>query len=101
VDALLQEGYTDITVLDISAVAIKNARERLGEKAEIVNWIVSDILKFVPTRHCDCWHDRAVFHFVTQDNSIKRYTHLMEDTILPNGALIIGAFAEEGPEKCS
>src|SRR5437016_3037041 len=57
-DALLEEGYTDITILDISASAIKNAQKRLGEKAEQVHWMVGDILNFVPSKYYDCWHDR-------------------------------------------
>jgi len=100
-DALLKNGYSDITVLDISAAAIQNARRRLGKNAERVQWIVGDILEFEPSRHYDCWHDRAVFHFVTQPDSIRRYRRLMENSILPHGALIIGTFAEDGPEKCS
>ncbi|MDO6432640.1 class I SAM-dependent methyltransferase [Flavitalea sp. BT771] len=100
-DTLLEKGYTDITVLDISAAAIQNARERLGKDADRVQWIVGDILEFLPSRHYDCWHDRAVFHFVTQPDNIRRYTRLMEDSIQPHGALIIGTFAEDGPEKCS
>jgi len=100
-DTLVEKGYTDITVLDISVAAIQNARERLGKDADRVQWIVDDILEFVPSRHYDCWHDRAVFHFVTQPDNIRRYTRLMEDSILPHGALIIGTFAEDGPEKCS
>lgn len=101
VDALLEKGYTNITVLDISAAAINNAKNRLGEKAEQVHWVVSDILDFVPDRQYDCWHDRAVFHFVTEREKIHRYVRLMKDTIRGQGVLIIGTFAENGPEKCS
>lgn len=100
-EALLEKGYTDITVLDISAAAIENARARLGEKADLVQWITSDILQFVPARQYDCWHDRAVFHFVTHPESILHYTQLMKDAIRQGGALIVGTFAEDGPEKCS
>ena len=101
VDALLEKGYTDITVLDISAAGIKKAKDRLGEKAKQIHWIVSDILDFTPSRHYDCWHDRAVFHFVTQADNIQHYTELMANTIVSHGALIIGTFAGDGPEKCS
>jgi ubiquinone/menaquinone biosynthesis C-methylase UbiE len=101
VDVLLEKGYSDITVLDISAAAINIARERLGDKAERVHWITGDILKFIPSRHYDCWHDRAVFHFVTQPDNIHHYTQLMTNAIQPHGTLIIGTFAEDGPEKCS
>ncbi len=100
-DALLAKGYTDITVLDISATAIENARERLGEKANQVTWIVGNILEFVPSRQYDCWHDRAVFHFVTQPGQIQHYTQLMESAVRHEGSLIIGTFGENGPEKCS
>lgn len=101
VDALLEKGYLDITVLDISEVAIANAKKRLGNKARYVNWIVSDILDFQPIRNYACWHDRAVFHFVTEHHNIGRYTNLMADAIKEGGALVIGTFAEDGPEKCS
>jgi SAM-dependent methyltransferase len=101
VDALIEKGYTDITVLDISAVAIANAQRRLGNKAHLVTWVISDILDFQPVRNYACWHDRAVFHFVTDHQNIGHYTTLMARTLKEGGALVIGTFAEDGPEKCS
>lgn len=101
VDALIEKGYTDITVLDISAVAIANAQRRLGNKAHLVTWVISDILDFQPVRNYACWHDRAVFHFVTDHQNIRHYTTLMARAIKDGGALVIGTFAEDGPEKCS
>ena len=101
VDALLEKGYTDLTVLDISGFAIANAQKRLGNKAQQVNWIVTNILDFQPVRNYACWHDRAVFHFVTDHQDIGRYTKLMANAIKKGGALVIGTFAEDGPEKCS
>jgi SAM-dependent methyltransferase len=101
VDALIEKEYTDITVLDISAVAIANAQRRLGNKADLVTWVISDILDFQPVRNLACWHDRAVFHFVTDHQNIGRYTTLMARTLKEGGALVIGTFAEDGPEKCS
>lgn len=101
VDALIEKGYTDITVLDISEVAIANAQRRLGNKVHLVTWVISDILDFQPVRNYACWHDRAVFHFVTDHQSIGHYTTLMKRALKDGGALVIGTFAEDGPEKCS
>ena len=101
VDALIEKGYTDITVLDISEVAIANAQRRLGNKAHLVTWVISDILDLQPVRNYACWHDRAVFHFVTDHQNIGHYTTLMARALKDGGALVIGTFAEDGPEKCS
>lgn len=101
VDALLDEGYTNITVLDISAQAIENAKRRLRERSEMVRWIVSDVAAVQFDAPFDCWHDRAVFHFVTEPNEIESYIHNMAKAVKPTGALIVGTFAETGPEKCS
>ena len=101
VDALIEKGYMDITVLDISEVAIANAKRRLGNKAHLVTWVISDILDFQPVRNYACWHDRAVFHFLTEHQNIVHYTTLMARALKEGGALVIGTFAEDGPEKCS
>ena len=79
VDALVQKGYKDITVLDISGKALQNAQKRLGKNAGKVKWIESDVLHFHPSQKYDCWHDRAVFHFVTDDNEIKDYKKQITD----------------------
>ena len=99
VDYLLEEGYENISVLDISANALERAKKRLGENAKKVNWIVSDITEFKPETAYDIWHDRATFHFLTTSEQIKKYTEITQKWI--NGFLIIGTFSENGPKKCS
>ena len=99
VDYLLEEGYQDITVLDISETAIEHAKERLGQKSGAVTWIVSDILNFNPTEKYDCWHDRATFHFLTSEAQRLAYTGIARSAV--SGYLTIGTFADNGPEKCS
>ena len=101
VDALLQKGYTNISVLDISANAIERAKARLGNNANKVNWIVSDITEFEPAVKFDFWHDRAAFHFLTDDEKIYKYVAIAERAINKNGYLILGTFSENGPTKCS
>ena len=99
VDYLLEEGYNNITVLDISEKAIAKAKKRLGEKASKVNWIVSDIIEFEPDTSFDVWHDRATFHFLTTDEQIKKYIKIATEFV--SGYLIIGTFSQNGPKKCS
>lgn len=99
VDFLLEEGYENITVLDISANALERAKKRLGNKAEKVTWIVADITEFEPTEQYDIWHDRAVFHFLTEENNIKKYQDLVSKAV--KGNMVIGTFSTNGPLKCS
>lgn len=99
VDYLLEDGYTDITILDISAKAIAKAKARLGDKAKLVQWIVSDITTFKPTIRYDLWHDRAAFHFLTTPEHIQAYASLANTFV--TDSLIIGTFSKHGPEKCS
>ena len=101
VDHLLSLGYTDITVLDISASSLERARARLGVKAQSVKWIGQDITKFRPKEKYDFWHDRAAFHFLTDTNDIKAYLHAAQQSINPEGIMVIGTFSENGPLKCS
>ena len=101
VDNLLYLGYQDITVLDISETAINRVRERLGDWGEKVKWINSDIVTFKPTEKYDFWHDRATFHFLTQNSEIKKYLDTAKRSIKPKGILVLGTFSEEGPKKCS
>lgn len=101
VDALLEMGYKNISVLDISSNAIERAKKRLGEKANLVNWIVSDITKFEPKVKYDFWHDRAAFHFLTSDEKVNKYVSIAEEAINQNGYLVLGTFSENGPKKCS
>lgn len=99
VDFLLEEGYENVSVLDISANALERAKNRLGNKAEKVTWIVGDITEFEPTEQYDIWHDRAVFHFLTEENNIKKYQDLVAKAV--KGKMVIGTFSTNGPLKCS
>ena len=101
VDALLDKGYNNVYVLDISANAIERAKERLGNRASKVKWIVSDITEFEPPVQFDFWHDRAAFHFLTTEDMIYEYVSIAEDAITKDGYLILGTFSETGPKKCS
>lgn len=99
VDFLLKEGYKNITVLDISSKALERAKKRLGKNADKVNWIVSDIIEFKPETTYDIWHDRATFHFLTTPEQIKTYVEITKKWV--TDFLILGAFSENGPKKCS
>ena len=101
VDALLNNGYQNIWVLDISEFALERAKKRLGDKANSVNWIVSDITEFKPEVTFDFWHDRAVFHFLTEEESINKYVAIIGNSINQNGNFLLGTFSENGPLKCS
>lgn len=101
VDHLLELGYQDISVLDISAAAIERAKLRLGDKADAVKWIVADAANFQPTEKYDFWHDRAAFHFLTDETEINRYLETAQKSIQAKGVLVLGTFSEEGPKKCS
>jgi 2-polyprenyl-3-methyl-5-hydroxy-6-metoxy-1,4-benzoquinol methylase len=101
VDYLLDIGYQNITVLDISETSIERAKQRLGERAAKVKWIVADAVTFKPTEKYDFWHDRAAFHFLTDEQEISDYLETAQQSINPKGVLVIGTFSEEGPKKCS
>ncbi|MDP1621332.1 MAG: class I SAM-dependent methyltransferase [Bacteroidales bacterium] len=101
VDCLLDAGYHDITVVDISEAALIRAQQRLGNRAARVKWIVEDIATFAPTGKFDFWHDRAAFHFLTGESEIEAYINTVRRCIPEGGFLVIGAFSEKGPKKCS
>lgn len=101
VDALLDKGYKNIWVLDISEAAIERTKHRLGKKAAKVHWVVCDVTGFEPPVQFDLWHDRAAFHFLTTEDKIYKYVSLAEDAIRQNGYLILGTFSENGPKNCS
>lgn len=101
VDALLEKGYQNIWVLDISAHAIERAKQRLGKRAPAIHWVVSDVLDFIPPVPFDFWHDRAAFHFLTSEPRIDQYVALAEKSIKKEGYLVLGTFSENGPQKCS
>ena len=99
VDYLLDEDFQNITVLDISEKAIERAKQRLGERATKVNWIISDITEFRPSDTYDCWHDRATFHFLTSTDDMNSYLSIARQSV--KGFMIIGTFSDKGPKKCS
>lgn len=99
VDHLLDQGYENISVLDISAKALEKAKERLGQRAEKVKWIVADITEFNPSEQYDIWHDRAAFHFLVETDQVERYMNIARESII--GYLIMSTFSENGPKKCS
>ena len=99
VDRLLDEGFKNITVLDISEKALTRTKKRLGAKAKKVKWIVADITEFVPKQTYDVWHDRATFHFLTTTTQIEKYLSIAKTAV--NGYLTIGTFSDKGPRKCS
>lgn len=101
VDNLLDLAYNNISVLDISSAAIDRAKQRLGEKAKLVKWIVSDVLDFEAKEQFDLWHDRAAFHFLTKEEEIEQYSTLLKKSLKKNGVAIIATFSKEGPTKCS
>lgn len=101
VDHLLDLGYENVTVLDISDKAIEKAKSRVGKQGKTVNWMVSDVVDFRPQAKFDFWHDRAAFHFLTDPMEIDKYVELVGQAIRQNGYLVIGTFSEQGPRKCS
>jgi hypothetical protein len=101
VDALLDRGHRDLTVLDISDIALRVARRRLGEAERGVEWIVTDLLSWSPPRTYGVWHDRAVFHFVTAEADQRRYLAALQAATQTGSAAIFGCFAPDGPDSCS
>jgi len=102
VDGLLEAGYRNVTVLDISSAALDVARARLGELASRVSWIVADVLEApLASGAFAVWHDRAVFHFLTQPEDRDRYVAKAHDAVRAGGHVIVASFAPEGPERCS
>ncbi|MGJ4943319.1 class I SAM-dependent methyltransferase [Bradyrhizobium sp. HKCCYLS1011] len=101
VDALLAAGYRALTVLDISAAALEAARARLGAAGAKVEWITADVTTWMPQQRYDIWHDRAAFHFLTEERDRRAYVERMREAVVPGGQIIIGTFALDGPEKCS
>lgn len=102
VDHLLDLGYTDITVLDIASQALANAQARLGAaKAQQVHWLAQDVTHFAPSRSYALWHDRAVFHFLTDDDTRAAYLAALRRSLAPGGTVILATFAADGPTHCS
>ncbi|MCF6292155.1 MAG: class I SAM-dependent methyltransferase [Robiginitomaculum sp.] len=101
VDFLLADGFSNITVADISETSLELAQKRLGELAKPVQWIVADACNWQPPHKFDLWHDRAVFHFLTEDSDRKAYKQRLYDFVPIGGFLIMATFAIGGPTKCS
>ncbi|WP_417713558.1 class I SAM-dependent methyltransferase [Pseudophaeobacter arcticus] len=99
--ALLDQRRHDVTVLDISKRALALARVRLGEEGRRVAWIAKDITRWQPHRQWDIWHDRAVFHFLTEDQDRQAYMQALHQAVPKGGHVILASFAPEGPETCS
>lgn len=101
VDALLDDGFTDVTALDLAEHALEHARARLGERASRVAWIRGDVTAIDLERSYGLWHDRAVFHFLTDARDRERYRALLHRSVPPGGSIIVATFALDGPERCS
>jgi ubiquinone/menaquinone biosynthesis C-methylase UbiE len=101
VDCLLDAGYRQLAVLDISAAALEHARRRLGNRADAVEWQEADVTTFQAARQFGLWHDRAVFHFLTDKADRQRYVETLKRTLTPSGQAVIASFAIDGPLKCS
>jgi SAM-dependent methyltransferase len=102
VDDLLDRGYRRVSVLDVSATALDVAKARLGERASAVDWLCGDVAKFpFPRHHYDVWHDRAVFHFLTDPKDRAAYVRQVARAVKPGGNVIVATFGPEGPTKCS
>lgn len=100
-DSLLEMGYSDLTVLDISEASLERARKRLGDNAAKVKWIVGDAVNFKPSEKYDLWHDRAAFHFLTDQNDADNYAANANSALKEKGLLIVATFSDKGPKKCS
>lgn len=102
VDDLLADGFRGITVLDLSQSALEVARSRLGAKSELASWIAGDIRSVaLPEQAYDIWHDRAVFHFLTEASDREAYVRQVMKSVKPGGHVIVATFAPDGPEQCS
>jgi hypothetical protein len=99
--ALLDRGFRDLTVLDISAAGMQHARDRLGPRADQVHWLTADVLSWRPQRHYQAWHDRAAYHFLTVEEHRRQYLHALDMATAPDAVAVFGCFAPDGPERCS
>jgi len=98
---LLEVGFQDLTVLDISSSGLAAARERLGPRASEVEWVEADVRQLEPSRTWDLWHDRAVFHFLTEAEDRAAYRQALNMAVNPHGHVILATFGPEGPTRCS
>ena len=101
VDRLIERGYENVSVLDISDTALDQARERLGDAADGVTWIIDDVTQFLPPQTYHAWHDRAVLHFLVDESSRARYMDGLKRALSPGGHLVLATFGPDGPTRCS
>ena len=101
VDKLLDEGFEAVTVLDLSAKALATSKARLGARGDRVQWLAADVTTWQPSQTYDVWHDRAAFHFLTEQTDRAAYAERVLRAVRPGGHVIIGTFALDGPERCS
>jgi trans-aconitate methyltransferase len=101
VDNLIDSGFADVTVLDLSGAALDAAKARLGDRAAVVRWIVADVTAWQPAKPFDFWHDRAAFHFLTREDQRAAYIARLRQALKVGGHAIIATFAPDGPERCS
>jgi SAM-dependent methyltransferase len=101
VDALLDDGYSNVTVLDLSEAALTASRKRIGPRAELVKWVAADVTTWQPSEQYDLWHDRAAFHFLTEEDDRQAYVWRLMTALRNGGQVIIGTFSLDGPQRCS
>jgi 2-polyprenyl-3-methyl-5-hydroxy-6-metoxy-1,4-benzoquinol methylase len=101
VDCLIEEGFNNISVLDLSSNALMLAKSRLGENSKLVNWQIDDVTQFTPEKAYSLWHDRAVFHFLTEKSERDKYKKVLASAVKVDGYVIIATFSIGGPAKCS
>jgi SAM-dependent methyltransferase len=101
VDLLVDAGYRNLTVLDVAAASLDHAQRRLGSVATAIDWVVADVLEYRTARRYDLWHDRAVFHFLSDADDRAAYRASLAASVPPGGHVVVAAFAADGPEECS
>ncbi|MBI5608669.1 MAG: class I SAM-dependent methyltransferase [Deltaproteobacteria bacterium] len=102
VDDLVARGFTNVTVLDIAEASLNTAKQRLGARAALVHWLAQDITRAeLPAQAYDFWHDRAVFHFLTDPQDRARYVAAVRRSVRPGGHVLVATFGPEGPQQCS
>ena len=101
VDELTEAGYSDLTVLDVSDSALTRARSRLGSAGRSVSWVRADVTRWEPARTWALWHDRAVFHFLTEEEDRRAYVDIAMQAVAPGGHMVVATFAPDGPDQCA
>lgn len=102
IDVLLERGFGDVTALDISVLGPRRTRDRVGSAAaDQVDWVIDDLLRWVPRRRYAAWHDRGLFHFLTGPGDRRRYLELLDAALIRGGAVVVGVFAHDGPRTCA